>query len=92
MPRRSTPPFGPPWHACLRLAVEFDGRAIELKGPYRRLSMVGEVSKVVGEDLRQADDGMTRELIARRLGHELKSETKSGEGSRRRSASWSRAR
>jgi lysyl-tRNA synthetase class 2 len=41
--------------------------------------MVGEVSKVVGEDLRQADDGKARELIARRLGCELKPETRWGE-------------
>jgi lysyl-tRNA synthetase class 2 len=69
---------------CCRAArgtttVAFDGRAIELAGPYRRLSMVGEVSKVIGEDLRQADGGKARELIARRLGRELKPETKWGE-------------
>jgi lysyl-tRNA synthetase class 2 len=69
---------------CCRAArsattVAFDGRAIALEGPYRRLSMVGEVSKVVGEDLRQADDGKARALIARRLGRELKPEMKWGE-------------
>ena len=69
---------------CCRAArgattVAFDGRAIELEGPYRHLSMVGEVSKVVGEDLRQADAGKARALVAARLGRELKPETKWGE-------------
>jgi lysyl-tRNA synthetase class 2 len=69
---------------CCRAAraattITFDGRAIELQGPYRHLSMVGEVSKVLGEDLRQADDAKARALIGRRLGRELKPATKWGE-------------
>ena len=53
--------------------VKFGDRTIDLAGPYRRLSMVDEVSKLLGEDLRTVvDDARAADLVARRLGRELR--------------------
>ena len=52
--------------------VLWDGRTIDLKPPFRRLSMVDEASAILGEDLRLITaDAQARRLVSRRLGRDL---------------------
>src|SRR5215813_15606889 len=54
--------------------VAFEGASVDLKPPFRRLSMVDATSAALGEDLRAMTDDQARGIAARRLKRELEPE------------------
>ncbi len=49
-------------------SVTFGEHSIDVKPPFRRLSMVDEVSKALGEDVRKLDAAQMRALASQKLG------------------------
>jgi len=69
---------------CLQVrgntTVTFHDQTVELRPPFRRLSMVDAASAALGEDLRQiTDDARARRLVSERLGRELDADLVWGE-------------
>jgi lysyl-tRNA synthetase, class II len=52
-------------------AITLDGTGVDLKPPFRRLSMVDATSAALGEDLRAMNDEQARHIASRRLNREL---------------------